>query len=93
MKITNLSFRGSFFPKRLALSLGLATALAAPATSRAASATWTGTADAIWSNVNDWTASPVPSTNDTATFNGTGNKASTWRAARRLPYRVVVSSP
>src|SRR5882724_10284280 len=71
MKTGNQSFRAAFFAKRLALSLGLATALAAPATSRAASATWTGTADAIWSNVNDWTASPVPGVNDTATFSNT----------------------
>jgi len=73
MKTGNQSFRAAFLAKRLALSLGLAAALAAPATSHAASATWTGTADAIWSNVNDWTASPVPGVNDTATFNGLGN--------------------
>src|SRR5438105_12990700 len=71
MKTGNQSFRASIFAKRLVLSLGLVTALAAPTTSRAASATWTGTADAIWSNVNDWTASPVPGVNDTATFSNT----------------------
>ncbi len=54
-------------------SLALVTALAVPATSRAASATWTGTADAIWSNVNDWTAAPVPGVNDTATFSNAGS--------------------
>ncbi|HXI85441.1 MAG TPA: autotransporter-associated beta strand repeat-containing protein [Verrucomicrobiae bacterium] len=55
------------------MSLGLATALAAPPTSRATSATWNGTTDAVWSNNTNWSASPAPGVNDTATFNGAGN--------------------
>lgn len=38
---------------------------------RAASATWSGGgSDALWSNPANWSASPVPSTADTATFDG-----------------------
>ena len=39
---------------------------------KAASGTWTGATDATWAGAN-WSASPVPGTGDTATFNGTGN--------------------
>ena len=73
MNTTTLSFKESSFAKRLALSLGLVAVLAVPTASRAASATWNGTVDAIWSNVNDWSTSPVPGVADTATFSNTGN--------------------
>jgi hypothetical protein len=39
---------------------------------QAASGSWTGITDATWAGAN-WSASPVPGTGDTATFNGTGN--------------------
>ena len=39
---------------------------------RAASGAWTGATDANWANAN-WSATPVPGTGDTATFNGAGN--------------------
>jgi len=38
----------------------------------AASGAWTGVTDAKWADAN-WTATPVPSTGDTSTFNGGGN--------------------
>ena len=38
----------------------------------AASGTWTGATDATWAGAN-WSASPVPGTLETATFNGLGN--------------------
>ena len=45
--------------------------LAAPA-GYAASATWNGTVDSLWSNAANWSASPVPGTGDTAMFNNAG---------------------
>jgi autotransporter-associated beta strand protein len=46
-----------------ALSLGMGIA-------QAASAIWTGgSADALWSNTVNWSATPIPGTGDTATFN------------------------
>jgi autotransporter-associated beta strand protein len=39
---------------------------------KAASGSWTGATDASWSDAN-WSATPVPGTGDTATFNGLGN--------------------
>jgi hypothetical protein len=39
---------------------------------QAASGTWTGATDNTWAGAN-WSASPVPGTGDTATFNGLGN--------------------
>ena len=39
---------------------------------KAASGSWTGATDATWAGAN-WSASPVPGTGDTATFNGLGN--------------------
>jgi len=42
-------------------------------TASAASAAWTGTTDALWATLTNWTANPVPGTGDTATFNSAGN--------------------
>ena len=39
---------------------------------RAASGSWTGATDNTWAGAN-WSATPVPGTGNTATFNGTGN--------------------
>jgi fibronectin-binding autotransporter adhesin len=39
---------------------------------QAASGSWTGVTDNTWAGAN-WTATPVPGTGDTATFNGLGN--------------------
>jgi autotransporter-associated beta strand protein len=41
-------------------------------TLQAASGSWTGATDANWADAN-WSASPVPGTGNTATFNGAGN--------------------
>src|SRR5688572_15004017 len=66
-------------PKGLAKTLLGASALTAIAvsfvtdTASAASAAWTGTTDALWATPTNWTASPVPGTGDTATFNNAGN--------------------
>ncbi|MCX6879980.1 MAG: autotransporter-associated beta strand repeat-containing protein [Verrucomicrobia bacterium] len=59
----------------LALATGLVTlsALFATQSAYAASATWNGTSDAMWANATNWSASPVPGTGDTATFNNAGN--------------------
>src|ERR1051326_7446319 len=73
MNAAHLSFNPSFFARRLAVSLVLVAALAMPTLSWAASATWNGTADATWSNNANWSASPAPGINDTATFSGAGN--------------------
>ena len=43
---------------------------------RAASGSWTGVTDNTWAGAN-WTATPVPGTGDTATFNGAGNANTT----------------
>jgi len=66
-------------PKGLSKTLLGASALAAAAanltshTASAASATWNGTTDALWATTTNWSASPVPGTGDTATFNNAGN--------------------
>jgi autotransporter-associated beta strand protein len=39
---------------------------------RAASATWNGTTDALWATATNWSASPIPGTGDTATFDNAG---------------------
>ncbi len=44
--------------------------------SKAASGSWTGATDNTWAGAN-WSASPVPGTGDTATFNGLGNSHTT----------------
>jgi autotransporter-associated beta strand protein len=42
-------------------------------TARAADATWTGATDATWAGEGNWSATPVPGTGNTATFNSAGN--------------------
>lgn len=44
----------------------------APETAHAAAATWTGSSDALWATPGNWSASPVPGMDDTATFNNAG---------------------
>ena len=44
----------------------------APETVLALSATWNGAADALWATAGNWSTSPVPGVNDTATFNNGG---------------------
>ncbi len=51
----------------------LASALAFSQTARAASATWNGTTDTLWSTTGNWSTSPVPGAGDIATFNNAGN--------------------
>jgi len=55
-----------------ALAAAIVVSFVAP-TASAASAAWTGTTDALWATTTNWTASPVPGTGDTATFNDAGN--------------------
>lgn len=43
----------------------------------AANATWSGTTDATWAGTGNWSATPVPGTGDTATFNNGGNANTT----------------
>jgi fibronectin-binding autotransporter adhesin len=43
----------------------------------AVNATWNGTTDALWSTTTNWSASPVPATGNTATFNNAGNARTT----------------
>ncbi len=43
-----------------------------------ANATWTGLgADSLWTTTGNWSTSPVPTSGDTATFNGAGNGKTT----------------
>jgi autotransporter-associated beta strand protein len=55
-------------------SVAIASALAVGSASSAfaASATWNGTTDATWATGTNWSATPVPGTGDTATFNNAG---------------------
>ncbi|MEI6653633.1 MAG: autotransporter-associated beta strand repeat-containing protein, partial [Verrucomicrobiota bacterium] len=50
------------------LAIALVSLLAVNAAS-ATSATWTGSTDALWATLTNWSANPVPGTGDTATFN------------------------
>ncbi|HLX69206.1 MAG TPA: PA14 domain-containing protein, partial [Verrucomicrobiae bacterium] len=43
------------------------------AISQAASATWNGTVNTSWATIGNWSTSPVPGLNDTATFNNAGD--------------------
>lgn len=51
----------------------LITAVMMAAPAWAASATWNGTSSAIWATGGNWSATPVPGSGDTATFNNAGN--------------------
>lgn len=44
---------------------------------RAASATWNGGSDTLWATPGNWSASPVPGSGDTATFNHAGGSTGT----------------
>lgn len=48
------------------------TALLAMQSVHGASATWTGTTDGVWATGTNWSTTPVPGTDDTATFNSGG---------------------
>ncbi len=54
------------------LAIAIVSLLSSHAT-RAASAAWNGTTDSLWSTTTNWSASPVPGTTDTATFDNAGN--------------------
>ena len=54
-------------------SLAFMAVLILPQAARAASATWNGTTDALWSTDGNWSTTPVPGIGDTATFNNAGN--------------------
>jgi autotransporter-associated beta strand protein len=56
---------------RLNPFFGTLVVIAMTQAAHAASATWNGTTDATWAGAN-WSASPVPGTGDTATFNNAG---------------------
>jgi autotransporter-associated beta strand protein len=61
--------------KLLAAMAALAFA-AAPA-AYAASGSWLGATDSLWSEASNWSVSPVPGAGDTATFNDAGNANTT----------------
>jgi len=76
-KLNNLmNYKKNLFErsKRSAL-LGatLAGLVSALTSSYGASATWNGTTNGTWTTTTNWSASPVPGTGDTATFNNAGN--------------------
>ncbi|MFM8717308.1 MAG: hypothetical protein ACKOF3_11120, partial [Spartobacteria bacterium] len=53
---------------------GVIAALAlTPSLAHAANATWSGATSGNWSETTNWSASPVPGTGDTATFNATSS--------------------
>ena len=58
---------------KLALVLVALAVLASVPSALAVSATWNGTTDALWATTTNWSASPVPGTGNTATFNNAGN--------------------
>ncbi|MCE9609011.1 MAG: autotransporter-associated beta strand repeat-containing protein [Chthoniobacter sp.] len=49
-----------------------AVALIGGSASHAVNATWNGTTDAVWATGTNWSATPVPGTGNTATFNNAG---------------------
>ena len=55
------------------LFLALICILAGDVNLFAANATWNGTMDAVWTNTANWSATPVPGSGETATFNNAGN--------------------
>jgi hypothetical protein len=58
------------------LALALATLLAAHS-ANATSATWSGATDATWATLTNWSANPVPGSDDTATFDNAGGTLDT----------------
>jgi autotransporter-associated beta strand protein len=62
----------------LAAAIGAAALIGStPRRAAAASATWNGTTDTNWATATNWSATPVPGTGDTATFNNAGNSNTT----------------
>ena len=59
---------------------------------RAASAEWTGAADANWATPGNWTATPVPGSGDTATFDLTNNGHTTISLGAGVTIRNLVFS-
>ncbi len=57
---------------RFNLFLGTFAVIAMAQSAHADSATWNGTADALWATGTNWSTTPVPGTGDTATFNNAG---------------------
>ncbi|MFT3992606.1 MAG: hypothetical protein QM680_14525, partial [Luteolibacter sp.] len=73
MKPKRPLFRSRSFPSRVCFSFGLAASLFATGVSQGASDTWTGATSTAWATAANWSASGVPGTGDTATFNSAGN--------------------
>jgi len=61
------------FKRGALIGATLAGLVSAVTSSYGASATWNGTTDGLWATTTNWSASPVPGTGDTATFNNAGN--------------------
>jgi autotransporter-associated beta strand protein len=64
----------------ITLGLTLSTAgflLFGSRSAQAANATWNGTTDSIWATTTNWSATPVPGTGNTATFNSAANAHTT----------------
>jgi autotransporter-associated beta strand protein len=59
---------------RLAIALA---ALLAAHSANATSATWSGATDATWATLTNWSANPVPGSDDTATFDNAGGTLDT----------------
>src|SRR5450756_1406376 len=59
--------------KIIPIALLLLAIIFTPSLAQAASGTWSGATDALWTNTPNWSASPAPGTDDKATFNGPGN--------------------
>jgi fibronectin-binding autotransporter adhesin len=59
--------------RRLMFGLSILAAALTARRSLAASATWNGTVNSDWSDAGNWSASPVPGTGNTATFDNAGN--------------------
>jgi len=56
----------------------------------AANATWTGTTNSTWSTGTNWSATPVPGTGDTATFNSSGNGQTTLDLGAGITIRSLI---
>ena len=62
------------FTRSLFVAAAMALAVAAVATpAQAVDGTWIGTTDGLWATTTNWSASPVPGTGNTATFDNAGN--------------------